>query len=120
MGKLSITYENISELKPYAGNARTHSRKQIKQIAAAIAKFGFTNPVLIDEDGEIIAGHGRVKAAEHLGLSKSRQSRLAISIGRKNGLLDWQTIGSPRTPVGTWKSSLTNSRPCRPTALRWF
>jgi len=70
MGKLSITYENISELKPYAGNARTHSRKQIKQIAAAIAKFGFTNPVLIDEDGEIIAGHGRVKAAEHLGLSE--------------------------------------------------
>ncbi len=58
---------SISSLKPYARNARTHSRKQIKQIAASIERFGFTNPVLVSDDGEIIAGHGRVEAAKLLG-----------------------------------------------------
>ena len=58
---------SISSLKPYVRNARTHSRKQIKQIAASIERFGFTNPVLISDDGEIIAGHGRVEAAKLLG-----------------------------------------------------
>ncbi|MEJ6012121.1 DNA methyltransferase [Novosphingobium aquae] len=57
----------ISALKPYSRNARTHSKKQIKQIAASIVRFGFTNPVLISDDGEIIAGHGRVEAAKSLG-----------------------------------------------------
>ena len=57
----------ISDLKPYAGNARVHSKKQIKQIARSIERFGFTNPVLIGECGTIIAGHGRVAAASHLG-----------------------------------------------------
>lgn len=46
---LAITYRAVAELKPYPRNARTHSRKQVKQIAAAIKEFGFTNPVLIDE-----------------------------------------------------------------------
>lgn len=59
----------IVDLKPYPGNARTHSRKQVKQIAASIQRFGFTNPVLISDDGEIIAGHGRVEAAKLLGWS---------------------------------------------------
>ncbi len=58
---------SISSLKPYARNARTHSRKQVKQIAASIERFGFTNPVLVSDDGEIIAGHGRVEAAKLLG-----------------------------------------------------
>jgi DNA modification methylase len=70
MGKLSIIYRKISELKPYPRNARTHSRKQVKQIAAAITEFGFTNPVLIDEGDQIIAGHGRVEAAKLLGLAE--------------------------------------------------
>ena len=56
-----------STLRPYANNARTHSRKQLKQIAASIERFGFTNPVLISESGEIVAGHGRVEAAKMLG-----------------------------------------------------
>lgn len=59
----------IKDLVPYAGNARTHSKKQIKQIAASIERFGFTNPVLISDTGEIIAGHGRVAAAKLLGLA---------------------------------------------------
>ena len=58
----------ITELKPYSRNARTHSRKQLKQIAASIERFGFTNPVLISDECEIIAGHGRVEAAKLLGL----------------------------------------------------
>ncbi len=57
----------IARLRPYARNARTHSRKQIKQIAASISRFGFTNPVLVSDDGEIIAGHGRVEGAKSLG-----------------------------------------------------
>ena len=58
---------SITSLKPYARNARAHSRKQVKQIAASIERFGFTNPVLVSDDGEIIAGHGRVEAAKLLG-----------------------------------------------------
>ncbi len=58
----------VAALKPYAGNARKHSKKQVRQIADSIARFGFTNPVLISDEGEIIAGHGRVMAAKELGL----------------------------------------------------
>src|SRR5260370_17756342 len=70
MGNLSIIYRKISELKPYPRNARTHSRKQVNQIAASITGFGFTNPVLVDESGQIIAGHGRVQAAKLLGFAE--------------------------------------------------
>jgi len=58
----------IATLRPYAGNARTHSKKQVRQIAKSIERFGFTNPVLVSDDGEIIAGHGRVEAARLLGM----------------------------------------------------
>ena len=57
----------IPSLRPYARNARTHSKKQVKQIAASIERFGFNNPVLVSDDNEIIAGHGRVEAAKQLG-----------------------------------------------------
>ena len=57
-------------LSPYRRNARTHSKKQIRQIAESITRFGFTNPVLIDEAGMILAGHGRVEAAKLLGMSE--------------------------------------------------
>ena len=66
----SIRMRPVTTLTPYTGNARTHSRRQIKQIADSITRFGFTNPVLIDDAGEIIAGHGRVAAAKLLGLSE--------------------------------------------------
>ena len=56
------------DLRPWARNARTHSRKQIRQIADSIRTFGFTNPVLIDEDNTILAGHGRVAVARELGM----------------------------------------------------
>ncbi|HEX3756869.1 MAG TPA: DNA methyltransferase, partial [Rhizomicrobium sp.] len=58
----------ITELRPWAKNARTHSKKQVRQIADSIKAFGFTNPVLIDHENTILAGHGRVEAAKLLGL----------------------------------------------------
>lgn len=64
----SIEDVAIDALRPYDRNARTHSAEQIAQIAASITEFGFTNPVLIDETNGIVAGHGRVQAAQQLGL----------------------------------------------------
>ena len=65
---MEITEIALAKLIPYARNARTHSPEQVAQIAASIKEFGFTNPVLIDDDHGIIAGHGRVLAARKLGL----------------------------------------------------
>ncbi|HEY7866854.1 MAG TPA: ParB/Srx family N-terminal domain-containing protein [Psychromonas sp.] len=62
-----VERRSISDLIPYARNSRTHSQDQIKQIAASMKEWGWTNPVLIDEENGIIAGHGRVMAAELLG-----------------------------------------------------
>jgi DNA modification methylase len=59
----------VVSLVPYAENARTHSPSQVAQIAASIAEFGFVNPVLVDAEGVLIAGHGRVMAAKQLGLA---------------------------------------------------
>lgn len=58
----------VDELAPYDKNARTHSRAQIKQIVASIKEFGFTSPILIDENKMILAGHGRYAAAKEMGL----------------------------------------------------
>lgn len=67
---------DITTLIPYARNARTHSDAQVAQIAASIREFGFNNPILIDADNGIIAGHGRVLAAHKLGLDKAPCLRL--------------------------------------------
>jgi len=67
----------IAQLVPYANNARTHSRKQIGQIAESIKRFGFTNPVLVADDGMIIAGHGRVEAARLIGMTEVPVKRLS-------------------------------------------
>lgn len=68
----TLQYEltSLDKLIPYARNARTHSGEQVAQIAASIKEFGFLNPVIIGDDGTIIAGHGRVLAARQLGLDK--------------------------------------------------
>ena len=68
--RLEIVLKKTSELIPYINNTRTHDEKQIKQIAASIKEFGFNNPILIDEKGEIIAGHGRLLASELLKLEE--------------------------------------------------
>ena len=61
---------SIDKLCPAARNARTHSKKQLRLIADSIRAFGFTNPVLVDGSGQVIAGHGRLAAAQSLGLTQ--------------------------------------------------
>ncbi len=70
MDRLKITHQSPAVLQPRATNPRTHSKKQIRQIADSIERFGFTNPVLIDRTGGIVAGHGRIEAAKLLGIVK--------------------------------------------------
>jgi len=67
---VKIVVKNVDDLIPYARNSRTHSEEQVLQIASSIREFGFNNPVLIDQDGGIIAGHGRVLAARKVGISE--------------------------------------------------
>ncbi len=100
MQKRSIVYRDTSTLIPYVGNSRTHSDAQIKQIAASIQEFGFTNPVLIDENSSVIAGHGRILAAELIeqkevpcivleGLTKAQQKALVIADNQLALNADW-------------------------------
>ena len=65
----AVVERPIHELKPHDKNARTHSKRQIEQIAKSIKRFGFVNPVLLDKDGNILAGHGRIEAAKAIGLA---------------------------------------------------
>lgn len=73
---LEIKYKATAELIPYVNNSRTHSETQVQQVAASIKEFGFTNPILIDEAGGIIAGHGRLMAAQLLNLDEVPTIRL--------------------------------------------
>ena len=66
-----IEHWPLARLKPYTRNAKTHDADQVAKIAASMAEFGWTVPVLVAADGELIAGHGRVLAAAHLGLSEA-------------------------------------------------
>ena len=65
---MQIEQLKVGDLIPYVNNSRTHSDEQVMQVASSIKEFGFTNPILIDDDGGIIAGHGRLMAAKKLGL----------------------------------------------------
>lgn len=70
MTELNIQSRGVSDLIPYAANSRTHSDAQVAQIAASIKEFGWTNPILVDGDDSIIAGHGRLLAARKLGMKE--------------------------------------------------
>src|SRR5262245_2365167 len=74
---MQIEYTPVRELRPHPNNARTHSTKQIRQIAKSIEQFGFCNPVLVDDAKQIIAGHGRVEAAKLLGVDAVPTCRLS-------------------------------------------
>ena len=102
---MEIKYKRVIDLIPYANNSRTHSEEQIQQVANSITEFGFTNPILIDEHGGLIAGHGRCMAAKLLnidevptielsGLSESQKkayiiadNKLALNSGWDENLL---------------------------------
>jgi len=77
MGINTVEVRSVESLRPYPGNARTHSAKQLDQIAKSIKRFGFTNPVLISDDDEIVAGHGRVEAARRIGMTEVPVIRLS-------------------------------------------
>ena len=99
-GKLSIAYQPVDQLKPDPSNARQHSAKQIRQIAKSIETFGFNVPVLIEADGKVIAGHGRLLAAKRLGwteiptipldhLSESQKKAFMIADNRLAEVAVW-------------------------------
>ena len=67
----SVKRRPIETLAPYAGNARTHSDEQVDEIARSMVEFGWTIPILLDERGEVIAGHGRLLAAQKLGFTEA-------------------------------------------------
>ena len=70
MQELNIIYKNIKELKPYKKNAKKHDKKQVEQIANSIKEFGFTQPVIIDKNNCVVAGHGRILGAKKAGLKQ--------------------------------------------------
>jgi len=76
--RLSVEYRPADGLIPYAKNARTHSDAQIAQVAASIREFGFTNPILVDGENGIIAGHGRLLAARKLGMVQRGTDRVRL------------------------------------------
>lgn len=70
MDKLNIVYKPIKELKPYKKNAKKHNKEQVEQIANSIKEFGFTQPVIIDKNNSVVAGHGRILGAKKAGLKQ--------------------------------------------------
>ena len=70
MSDINIEYRSTAEITPYARNSRTHSDEQVAQVAASIKEFGWTNPILVDETNTIIAGHGRLMAAQRMGMAE--------------------------------------------------
>lgn len=88
ISRLQVDYRPIAALAPYERNARTHSDAQIAQIAASIVEFGWSNPILVDGDNGIIAGHGRLLAARQLGLSEVPVIELAhLSAAQRRALV---------------------------------
>lgn len=83
---LTISYKKIKDLIPYCNNSRTHSDEQVLQIASSIKEFGFTNPVLIDDQGGIIAGHGRIMAAQKLKMDEVPTITLSDLSGHRRRL----------------------------------
>ena len=69
---LGLEHWPLDRLVPSPRNARTHSDAQVAEIAGSISAFGFANPILVGEDGDVIAGHGRLAAARQLGLARCR------------------------------------------------
>ena len=81
MAEIKVTYVDLNSLKTYQNNPKDHPQKQVLQITDSIKKFGFNNPILIDENDEIIAGHGRYMAAQQLQMEKRWLEQRAVSVG---------------------------------------
>lgn len=70
MGQIKIVYRNIRDLKPYKNNAKKHPKEQVERIANSIKEFGFTQPVIVDQNNCVVAGHGRILGAKKAGLKQ--------------------------------------------------
>ena len=81
--KIKIITKKVDDLIPYVNNARTHSEEQVSQIASSIKEFGFNNPILLDGDNGVVAGHGRLLAAKKLGMEEVPCIELAHLSGAK-------------------------------------
>src|SRR2546430_5926997 len=105
---VNICWIAIDKLTPNGRNARTHSRKQIRQIADSITAFGFVVPILIDDDSVIIAGHGRYAAAKLLDLKQVPTIKVQGLSEASGALSRLLTTRSGKTPAGianSWQSS---------------
>ena len=118
---LNIEYRPLAALIPYCRNPRTHSEAQVAQIAASIVEFGWTNPLLVDGDQGLIAGHGRLAAARKLGLAEVpvielahltpnqkrayilADNQLALAAGLGRGTAVAGTGGTVRPAGTTWR-----------------
>jgi hypothetical protein len=88
LNTLNVEYRKVEALIPYARNPRTHAEAQIAKIAASIVEYGWTNPILVDGDNGIIAGHGRLAAARKLGLDQVPVIELAhLTVAQKRALV---------------------------------
>ena len=127
MTNLQVVTWPVEKLIPYARNARTHSAEQVAQIAASIAEFGWTNPILAGADGIVIAGHARLLAARKLGMTEVpvivldhltetqrralvlADNRLALNAGWDEEMLRVELQRSRRTDsISTWSASPTD------------
>ena len=104
--KQSIVYQPLNHLKPNPHNARTHTKYQIRQISKSIQSFGFTNPLLVDPENQIIAGHGRVEAARLLGITEVPTIQLKQTVNRKYSEL----LGRASERAANWNNLSTEQR----------
>ena len=102
----------MSRVVPYAANAKLHGDDQVEKIAASMARFGWTVPVLVAEDGELIAGHGRILAAQRLGL----QDVPVIQLAHLTEDERWATSGSAGATASPAPRRRTRSIPAAPWA----
>jgi ParB-like chromosome segregation protein Spo0J len=110
---LQIIDRRVEELKPDPKNPRVHSKKQVRQIAASIEAFGFIVPVLVDREGKVIAGHGRLLACRELGWSEVPTlclDHLTPAQARAFMIADNRLTETPAGTTGCWRSSF---RTCR-------
>ncbi|PRY24832.1 ParB-like nuclease family protein [Aliiruegeria haliotis] len=90
----------VERLRPYAGNAKMHGSDQVAKIAASMAKFGWTVPCMVADDGELIAGHGRVLAASMLGLKEVPGCCQTSSNSSLQGQDGWSLCRAELAPLG--------------------
>jgi ParB-like chromosome segregation protein Spo0J len=98
--RLAVTYRAVGDLIPDPRNARTHPKRQIDQLKSSIEAFGFTNPILADPEGHIIAGHGRLQAARAMGLTEVPTIILSGLSETQKRALRFTTIRSRSMPAG--------------------